>query len=122
MRLLISALVLALAGTAAQAQEPEKPFVPGVRLTTPWTADAEKAAVPLPEYPRPQLVRKAWLNLNGTWDYWGGKGAPDALHVPATPPAFPATVEKVRVPFPVESRLSGIERLGEVNLWYRRSF
>ncbi|MFG6459958.1 sugar-binding domain-containing protein [Roseateles sp. DXS20W] len=122
MRLLISSLVLALAGLAAHAQEPDKPFVPGARLTTPWTDAAEKAAQPLPEYPRPQLVRKDWLNLNGTWDYWGGKGAPDARHVPSTAPVFPAKLEQVRVPYPVESRLSGIERLGEVNLWYRRSF
>jgi beta-galactosidase/beta-glucuronidase len=123
MRLLISSLVLALAGLTAHAEEAEtKPFVPGIRLTTPWTAEAEKAVVPLPEYPRPQLVRKEWLNLNGSWDYWGGKGAPDARHVPATAPAFPAQVEQVRVPYPVESRLSGIERLGEVNLWYRRNF
>lgn len=121
MRLLISALVLACSGTAL-AQAPEKPLGPAQRLTTPWTEAAEQAPVPLPEYPRPQLVRQAWLNLNGHWDYWGGKGAPDARHVPSTAPVFPATVEKVRVPYPVESRLSGIERLGEVNLWYRRSF
>ncbi len=121
MRLLIPAL-LALAFAGAQANEPEKPLGPAHRLTTPWTLDAEKAAVPLPEYPSPQLVRKEWLNLNGHWDYWGGKGAPDARDVPSTAPAFPAKVEQVRVPYPVESRLSGIERLGEVNLWYRRSF
>lgn len=120
MRLLIPAL-LALVFAGAQAQAPEKPWVPGVRLTTPWTLDAEQAPVPLPEYPRPQLVRKDWINLNGMWDYWGGKGAPDARHVPSTAPAFPAKPEQVRVPYPVESRLSGIERLGEVNLWYRRS-
>src|ERR1019366_10128909 len=37
-------------------------------LTTPWTAKvtAEHA---LPEYPRPQLVRTKWTNLNGLWDY-----------------------------------------------------
>ena len=46
MRLLIPTLVLALAGTLAHAQEPDKPFVPGVRLTTPWTEAAEKAPTP----------------------------------------------------------------------------
>ncbi|HEY1395780.1 glycoside hydrolase family 2 protein [Roseateles sp.] len=95
---------------------------PHVRLTTPWTDEALKAAVPFPEYPRPQLVRAEWLNLNGQWDYWGGKGAPDARLAPSAAPRFPEKTERVRVPYPVESMLSGVERLGEVNLWYRRSF
>ena len=25
--------------------------------------------VPRPEYPRPQLVRREWLNLNGVWGF-----------------------------------------------------
>ena len=39
-----------------------------MEMTTPWTAlvDREK---PLPEYPRPQLARQGWINLNGPWDY-----------------------------------------------------
>src|SRR3954452_11440945 len=37
-------------------------------LTTPWTAKVSPQNV-LPDYPRPQLVRKQWANLNGVWDY-----------------------------------------------------
>src|SRR5213596_1956214 len=98
MRLLISTLVLALATTAAHAQDAEK-LGPAQRLTTPWTLEAEKAAVPLPEYPRPQLVRKEWLNLNGLWDY--------AIRPKneSQPSVFDG---KLLVPFPIESALSGV--------------
>ena len=37
-------------------------------LTTPWTSKVT-AAHALPEYPRPQMVRAKWTNLNGLWDY-----------------------------------------------------
>ncbi|WP_029144772.1 glycoside hydrolase family 2 protein [Microbacterium luticocti] len=37
-------------------------------LVTPW-GEAMDATAPLPEYPRPQLVRNRWQNLNGVWDY-----------------------------------------------------
>src|SRR5206468_7901710 len=37
-------------------------------LTTPWTAKVT-AGHALPEYPRPQMVRPRWTNLNGLWDY-----------------------------------------------------
>ncbi len=92
------------------------------RLTTPWTAEALQASQPLPEYPRPQLTRQEWLNLNGKWHYQGGAAAPSADNAPDTAPAFPANPEKIRVPYPAESYLSGIQRSGERNLWYRRSF
>ena len=35
------------------------------KLATPWQVDQP---IPLPEYPRPQLVRPNWQNLNGWWD------------------------------------------------------
>ncbi len=121
----IAAACLPFASAVAQPTQDAQAVIapqPHVHLTTPWTDEALKAPVPLPEYPRPQLVRADWLNLNGAWDYWGGKTAPDARVPPATAPRFPEKTERVRVPYPVESALSGIERLGELNLWYRRAF
>lgn len=113
------------AGPAPAAQpSPRRESAPAAtaRLTTPWTDAALQAAVPLPEYPRPQLTRPDWLNLNGMWSYHGGSAAPDADNPPATAPAFPANPEQIRVPYPVESYLSGIQRMNERNLWYKRSF
>ena len=40
----------------------------GDKLKTAW-ADEVDPACPLPEYPRPTLVRPEWRNLNGLWDY-----------------------------------------------------
>ncbi|MGY4386554.1 hypothetical protein ACVWYN_003609 [Pedobacter sp. UYP24] len=67
----------------------------------------------LPEYPRPQLVRKEWLNLNGIWEYQPG----------ATGDVLPSgkLAKTILVPFPVESALSGVAEHHE-RLWYRRSF
>ena len=65
---------------------------------TRWAKDVspEKAH---PDYPRPQMVRKEWLNLNGLWDY--------AIE-PAEPPRRRPIQGKILVPFPVESALSGV--------------
>ena len=111
------ALSLLLGTGALKAQNETRHFT----LPTPWTEEAFRAEVPLPEYPRPQLVRQQWLNLNGKWDYMANsKGA---LPMDATvPPAFPASPEKIHVPFPPESELSGIARKGDSCLWYRRTF
>src|SRR4051812_38456749 len=89
-----------------------------VVMPTPWTEAAMKASVPFPEYPRPQMERTEWMNLNGKWDYIGGK---DASDVTATqPPSFSSATEKITVPYPPEAYLSGIQRNGEINMWYRK--
>jgi len=81
-------------------------------LTTPWKVDQP---IPLPEYPRPQLVRGDWQNLNGWWDC-----AIQNLDAPQ-PASFE---EKILVPYAPESRLSGVEHVlqPDEKLWYRRTF
>ncbi|KAA2240689.1 glycoside hydrolase family 2 [Chitinophaga agrisoli] len=91
------------------------------QLPTPWTNDAIQASIPLSEYPRPQLQRDQWICLNGKWDYYGGKEAPDALH-PQLPASFDDVHEKILIPYCPESFLSGIRRKQEINMWYRRTF
>jgi len=67
------------------------------------------------EYPRPQLVRDGWTNLNGLWEY---AVTPKDGEQPS------AWQGRILVPFAVESALSGVGRLLEPNelLWYRRTF
>ncbi|MET9619618.1 AbfB domain-containing protein [Streptomyces sp. NPDC006464] len=83
-------------------------------MTTPWTQQVP-VDQPLPEYPRPQLTRPDWANLNGIWDFAvTGANA-------GQPASF---TEQIRVPFAAESALSGIHRKITQNdrLWYKRTF
>ncbi len=97
--------------------------------TSAFAADWKPAAAPLmtkwgkavtpdnawKEYPRPQLVRKNWQNLNGLWDY--------AIVKPGGGP--PTKWDgKILVPYPIESALSGVgKRVSETEvLWYSRTF
>ncbi|MBQ1090039.1 LamG-like jellyroll fold domain-containing protein [Streptomyces sp. B93] len=81
------------------------------RLTTPW-GDKVDTKNPLPEYPRPQQVRDKWKNLNGPWQFSGAAAGEQ--------PVFGKDLdEKIIVPFPVESQLSGLER-HEDHMFYRR--
>ncbi len=81
-------------------------------MRTKWQPDQP---IPLPEYPRPQLRREHWKNLNGTWEYAirpEGEG-------------FPSEYDgTVLVPFPLESELSGVHKtlLPDETLWYRLEF
>ena len=82
-------------------------------LMTRWAKDVSPDKA-LPEYPRPQMVRKDWLNLNGLWDYAikpKEEAKPDAWD------------GKILVPFCVESVLSGVKKMvgGANRLWYRRT-
>ncbi|MGW8995656.1 LamG-like jellyroll fold domain-containing protein [Streptomyces zhihengii] len=81
------------------------------RITTSW-GDKVDTRKPLPEYPRPQQVRSAWQNLNGPWEFSGAEAGEQ--------PVFGKSLdEKIIVPFPVESQLSGIER-HEDHMFYRK--
>jgi hypothetical protein len=82
-------------------------------LMTRWAKDVKPDNV-LPEYPRPQLRRAAWMNLNGVWQLAFAKEGEDA-------PVGKDLPERILVPFPVESALSGVMKPAE-RLWYRRTF
>jgi len=82
-------------------------------LATPWTAQVSPTNA-LPEYPRPQMTRPDWRNLNGVWQF-GAAQAGDA------PPIGRDLGERILVPYPVESALSGIQRHVE-EMFYRRTF
>ncbi len=83
-------------------------------LMTEWSEDVSSTH-PWPEYPRPQMERKDWMNLNGLWDYAilekknGVQGPFDG---------------KILVPYPIESALSGVmKRVGENQvIVYHRTF
>jgi hypothetical protein len=85
-------------------------------FSTQWTDQVITEPIPLlNDYPRPHLKRKLWLNLNGIWSF-------TITSINAT---FPDHFDRViRVPFPVESYLSGIqERVDStMYLWYKRTF
>jgi hypothetical protein len=110
-------IALALAGLALVGATgiPAAQWQPAVGpLMTKWAADVSPARA-LPEYPRPQFVRRDWLNLNGLWDY----------AIRARGEAAPASFDgRILVPFPVESALSGVmKKVGDANrLWYHRTF
>ena len=80
-------------------------------LKTRW-ADAAMCDMPLPEYPRPQMVREDWINLNGMFDF-AITGDIDWCE---------EYNEEIRVPFAVESCLSGVcKRVSAKDrLWYRK--
>jgi beta-galactosidase/beta-glucuronidase len=106
--LIFASLCYAHAWAAADSWQPAQG-----PLKTRWAKDVSPANAH-PEYPRPQMVREDWLNLNGLWDL--GITSKEATR---------ATFEtRILVPFPVQSALSGVMRPVSENerVWYRRSF
>lgn len=86
----------------------------GDKIKTEWSETVNPKQV-LPEYPRPQMVRGEWSNLNGEWEYAiRAKGGVE-------PTAYDGNI---LVPFAVESSLSGVQKtVGTDNeLWYKRTF
>lgn len=97
------------ASTAAEWQIKQGPMM------TKWAENIDPSNV-MPEYPRPQMQRDEWMNLNGLWDL--RKGTIDE--------PYSATFsydKEILVPFPIESALSGVmEKSDEQCYWYRRTF
>ena len=83
----------------------------GDRIITVWGENLDPADV-LPEYPRPQMIREQWVNLNGLWEY-------AIAPIEAVPEEMDG---HILVPFAVESALSGVGRAVTENdaLWYSR--
>ncbi|MCX6879867.1 MAG: hypothetical protein NTW21_39595 [Verrucomicrobia bacterium] len=104
-------LLLAMA-TGPTVQAAEWAPVPG-HIMTPWAKDVSPGNA-LPEYPRPQMVRKDWLNLNGLWE----------LSITKKEEPRPAEFkQRILVPYPVESALSGVAHIvkPDERVWYRRA-
>ncbi|TCD12822.1 glycoside hydrolase family 2 [Pedobacter frigidisoli] len=93
---------------SAQQWQPKKAI-----LMSKFAKDVKPESV-LPEYPRPQLVREKWLNLNGVWQF-----QPATSKIESLPTGNLART--ILVPFAVESALSGVMEHHE-SIWYRRKF
>lgn len=104
------AVVLAAGGISAASAEQWKPAKGP--LETRWTRTVSPENVH-PEYPRPQMVRPNWLNLNGLWQL--------SLDPSQTVPTGKDLPERILVPFPIESALSGLMKQAD-RVWYRRMF
>ena len=98
-----------LVGAVALAWEPA-----GDRIKTRWASQVDPANC-LPEYPRPQMVRARWQNLNGLWNY---AIVPEESQAPVTMDG------QILVPFCIESSLSGVGKALEPGeaLWYETEF
>ena len=85
-----------------------------VAILSRWAKEVSPSNA-LKEYPRPQLVRTNWTNLNGLWDYT----------ITSKDAAQPSKADgRILVPYPLESALSGVKKvlLPNQNLWYKRTF
>ena len=108
-KVIVSIFALSMA-VAAFAQK----WAPvGENIRSPWAEEVNPAA-PLPEYPRPQMVRADWMNLNGLWNYAITEASAETFKAEG----------KILVPFAVESALSGVGRrmTKDSALWYERTF
>ena len=103
--------ILALSMTVATFAQNWAPV--GENIKSPWAEEVNPAA-PLPEYPRPQMVRADWINLNGLWNYAITEASAETF----------TSEGQILVPFAVESSLSGVGRkmTKENALWYERTF
>ncbi|PSL32189.1 glycoside hydrolase family 2 protein [Chitinophaga ginsengisoli] len=114
MKKLLSCFVVSLGIASAANAQGTQWHVIKERIVTRWATQVDPKA-PLPEYPRPLLVRSNnWINLNGLWSY----------AITPKSQAEPTNYEgNILVPFAVESALSGVGRnVGKDSLlWYRNT-
>ena len=82
-------------------------------ILTKWASEVDPLK-PWLQYTRPDMVRNAWINLNGLWDY-------SVTQKGKKPEKWDGSI---LVPYPVESALSGVrKKISEKeNLWYKRDF
>ncbi len=111
MRLLLLLFSIVLICPVPAQENPDwKPAVSP--LSTRWAKDV-KPQNPLPDYPRPQMVRANWLSLNGLWQFENASNA-------APLPHNRELKARILVPFPMQASLSGVgEKFKQV--WYRRT-
>lgn len=89
--------------------------VKGEKIKTEWSGKVTPENV-WQEYPRPQLKRSGWNNLNGLWKY--------SVTDKSTQKSAVSYQEEILVPFAIESALSGVNKTFTANdkLWYKRDF
>lgn len=126
MNLFKLAILLALPCCAVLSAQPGQVKAP---LVTPFAKEVNPKA-PLQEYPRPQLQRDGWMNLNGEWDYTidssgftpvKGFSPNDSYTTASIPEKWSG---KIVVPYAIETSLSGVGHIlmPEERLWYQREF
>ena len=106
---IVAAVLFLFTALTASAWKPA-----GDRIMTAWGENLDPKNVH-PEYPRPQMKRADWQNLNGMWQY---AITPKEVVKPAK---FDG---EILVPFAPQSALSGVGRQVTANdaLWYERTF
>jgi beta-galactosidase/beta-glucuronidase len=89
---------------------------PAIYMGTKYDSQIDTAD-PLSDYPRPQLTRRNWESLDGTWQFQGY----DSSAAIASPAAAPTPTGQILVPYPIESPLSGVAQHDDYSL-YERTF
>ena len=117
--MLLMVVMALLMSVASQAQEWQRL---SAKLMTPWGEQIDPNHV-WEEYPRPQLVRPTWMNLNGVWGYFRRTNRSSLAYEPSSS----RFTQRILVPFGVESALSGIMHtdlsvVANSVLMYRRTF
>ena len=109
-RILLTLALGAMSQVFTHAWEPK-----GDKIKTVWAEQVTPENV-WQTYPRPQLQRAEWINLNGLWKY--------AVTDQNTPRKNVSFEGEILVPFAIESSLSGVQKtfLPTDRLWYQREF